>query len=461
MARWIFPLAALVGGLSGLLPRGASAEIPSNWDVATGDNVKWVVELGSYSYGGPVVADGRIFVGTNNESPRDPSVVGDRGVLMAFREEDGSFLWQATHEKLALELDYPEQGVCSTPRVEGDRLYYVSNRGELVCLDTEGFRDGENDGPFDDEARVDETSADVVWRFDFRQVLEVVPHYMSASTPVLDGDLVFALTSNGVDEAGHVPAPVAPSFIAVDKSSGTLIWADSSPRDLIDGQWSSPVVLHRDGRSQVLFGGGDGRLYAFEPQTGLALWSFDGNAAARLDGRNPRDFNAFVATPVVAGDRVFIGMGRDPEVGSAAGSLWALESSHRGELDEEAIVWKLGGEDFGRTIATVTIDGDLLYATDLNGFVVALNASTGAVHWRYDAFAPIWASPALIDGRLFVADTDGDVAVFESGPQMRLLAENEMGSPVYRRPVASNGTLFVMTTDRLFALATTPGPPPR
>src|SRR5687767_15209434 len=60
--------------------------LPSEWDVKTGKNVKWVAKLGSQSYGNPVVSGGMVFVGTNNELLRDPKQPGDRGVLMAFRE---------------------------------------------------------------------------------------------------------------------------------------------------------------------------------------------------------------------------------------------------------------------------------------------------------------------------------------------------------------------------------------
>src|SRR5439155_13944323 len=75
--------------------------LPVEWDIKTKKNVKWVADLGSQSYGNPVVAGGMVFVGTNNENPRDPKQPGDRGVLMAFRESTGEFLWQQTHEKLA------------------------------------------------------------------------------------------------------------------------------------------------------------------------------------------------------------------------------------------------------------------------------------------------------------------------------------------------------------------------
>ena len=122
--------------------------IPTTWDIKTKKNVKWMAQLGSQSYGNPVVAGGQVYVGTNNELVRNPKEAGDRGVLMCFRESDGKFLWQHTNEKLAAgrAYDWPFQGVCSSPLVEGDRLYYVSNRCELVCLDTHGDGNGGREG---------------------------------------------------------------------------------------------------------------------------------------------------------------------------------------------------------------------------------------------------------------------------------------------------------------------------
>ena len=90
--------------------------IPAAWDVTTGRNIKWIARLGSQSFGNPVVAGGKIFVGTNNQARRQPGVKGDRGVVVCFREADGAFLWQIVHDKLASGRvnDWPMQGVCST-----------------------------------------------------------------------------------------------------------------------------------------------------------------------------------------------------------------------------------------------------------------------------------------------------------------------------------------------------------
>ena len=74
--------------------------IPDTWDVTTGKNIKWVAQLGSQSFGNPVVAGGKIFVGTNNQFVRQPKIKGDKGIVMCFNESDGKFLWQNAHDKL-------------------------------------------------------------------------------------------------------------------------------------------------------------------------------------------------------------------------------------------------------------------------------------------------------------------------------------------------------------------------
>src|SRR5262245_15138567 len=198
--------------------------VPDQFDVVAGEGVKWAADLGSKAYGGPVVSGGKIFIGTNNDKPRNPAIKGDKGILMCFREADGQFLWQAVHDKLASGRvnDWPREGICSSPFVEGQRVYYVNNRCELVCADTEGFLDGKNDGVQDEQYK-GSTDVDVIWRLDMIKELNVFPHNLSTCSPLVVGDTVFLITSNGVDE-GHIniPSPAAPSFLAVDKATGKV-----------------------------------------------------------------------------------------------------------------------------------------------------------------------------------------------------------------------------------------------
>ena len=110
-----------------------------------------MARLGSQTYGNPVVANGKVFIGTNNGAgylKRYPAEV-DLGVLLCFDEADGKFLWQDSSEKLPTGRvnDWPLQGICCTPLVEGNRLWYVTSRGEVKCLDTEKRKAGTTDEP--------------------------------------------------------------------------------------------------------------------------------------------------------------------------------------------------------------------------------------------------------------------------------------------------------------------------
>jgi outer membrane protein assembly factor BamB len=426
--------------------------LPVSWDVQTGTNIKWKVELGTTSYGNPVVADGKVFVGTNNDNPRDPGVKGDKGILLAFRESDGKFLWQAVSDKLesGKANDWPEQGICSSPAVEGKRLYYVTSRGELVALDTEGFLDGTNDGAYQQEARTGPGDADVIWKLDMMKELGVFQHNMANSSPVVWGDLVFVETSNGRDDSHEtVPAPKAPSFIAVNKLTGKVVWQDNSPGDrILHGQWSSPAMGEVNGVMQVFFPGGDGWLYGFHARTGEKLWRFDLNPK---DAVWPKTRNDGIATPVYAEGRVFLATGQDPENGDGVGHLYAIDPAKTGEITDTGRVWHF--DKIRRSISTAAVSDGLLFISDFAGFLHCLDAKTGAPYWTYDTLAAVWGSPLVADGKVYLGDEDGDIVVFEAGRQMKKLAEFSMGSSVYGTPVAANGVLYVMHRSMLFAIA--------
>ena len=437
----------------------AVKNLPVSWDVQAGTHIKWKAELGTTSYGNPVVADGKVFVGTNNGNPRDPQVKEDKGILMCFRESDGKFLWQAVTDKLesGKENDWPEQGICSSPAVDGKRLYYVTSRGELVALDTEGFLDGKNDGPYQEEPRKGPADADVIWKLDMMKELGVFQHNMANSSPLVWDDLVFLETSNGRDDSHEkVPSPRAPSFLAVNKHTGKVVWQDSSPGDrILHGQWSSPALGEVNGVMQVFFPGGDGWLYGFNARTGEKLWRFDLNPK---DAVWPKTRNDGIATPVFADGRVFLATGQDPENGEGVGHLYAIDPAKTGDVTETGRVWHY--DKIRRSISTAAVAEGLLFISDFSGFLHCIDAKTGAPYWTFDSLAAVWGSPLVADGRVYLGDEDGDVVVLQAAKQMKKLAEINMGSSVYGTPVAANGVLYVMHRSTLFAIvATNPGPP--
>jgi len=334
--------------------------VPTTWDVKTKKNVKWMAELGSQSYGNPVVADGLVFVGTNNENTKDPAVKGDKGVLMAFRESDGAFQWQDVNDKLPAGRanDWPFQGVCSSPLVEGDRLYYVTNRCEIRCLDTHG--DGNK-------------HSKVIWKFDMMEEVGSQPHNMSNSSPVSYGDLLFVSTANGQDESHvHIPSPRAPSIIAVNKQTGKLAWEDNSVEDrILHGQWSSAAVGKIGDVVQVVIGQGDGWVRGYEALSGKKLWEFDLNPKESVW---PKTRNEVISTPVIYDNKVYIANGQDPEHGEGVGHLYAIDATKRGDITQSGRIWHY--DKIRRSISTGAIYNGLLFYADFSGFLHCLDVNT-------------------------------------------------------------------------------------
>jgi outer membrane protein assembly factor BamB len=475
------------GSISRNMVNTFERNVPSEWSVEEGStkNVKWVVDLGSKAYGGPVVAGGKVFIGTNNEKPRNPKVKGDKGILMCFRAADGQFLWQAIHDKLPAGLvnDWPREGICSTPVVEGNRLYYVSNRCEVICADTEGFLDGKNDGVQDEKYQT-KTDADIIWRLDMIGELSVFPHNLAVCSPLIVGDNLFVITSNGVDE-GHIniPQPKAPSFIVLNKKTGKLLWQDNSPGEkIMHGQWSNPVYAVANGRPMVVFPGGDGYLRAFEPDTGKLLWKFDcnpKNSVYKLGGKGTK--SDFLATPVIYENKAYVGVGQDPEHDEGVGHFWCIDITKEPtnpdkdvspvndnfdpkapENKDSALVWHFGGPGdpkkigrnyyFGRTMSTAAIHDGLVYIAELAGYLHCLDAKTGQEYWQHNMNAATWSSPYWVDGKIYMGNDGEKILVFQDGKEKKLLNEIDMGSKVRATPVAVGGVLYVMTENQLFAI---------
>jgi len=424
-------------------------DLPTAWDIKSGKNIRWSAALGSQSYGNPVVANGVVLVGTNNEAPRDPKQGGDRGVLMAFDEKTGEFLWQQTHEKLPAGRanDWPYQGVASSPAIENGRIYYVSNRGVLICLDIKGFANG-NDG-VTTEKLTGPKDADVIWEFDMMEEVGAYPHNLSNSSPVILGDLIYVSTSNGQDESHvNIPSPKAPAIIAVNKTTAKLVWEDNSVNDkILHGQWSTPAVGKVGGVDMVVSAQGDGWVRGYEAVSGKKLWEFDTNPK---DSVWPRTRNEVIATPVIYKDRVYIANGQDPEHGEGVGHFYAIDATKRGDITTSGLVFHF--DKIRRSVSTAAIVDDLVYISDFSGFLHCLDANTGQEYWVHDTFAAIWGSPIVIDGKVYLADEDGDIVILQTGKTEKVIAEINMGSSVYATPVPANGALILNNRNTLYSI---------
>ncbi|MDX1961818.1 MAG: PQQ-binding-like beta-propeller repeat protein [Pirellulales bacterium] len=511
------------GGSPGRNNAPEASNLPTEWEItmdpSTGKfvpekskNIKWAVPLGSQTYGNTVVANGQVYVGTNNGAAylkRYPATV-DLGVLLCFDEATGKFLWQDSSEKLPTGRvhDWPLMGICCSPLIDGERLWYVTSRGEVKCLDTRGFHDDENDGSVKDEKFTAKDEADVIWNFNMMKQLGISQHNMCSCSVTIAGDYLFVLTGNGVDE-GHtnLPAPKATSFLVLNKNNGQVIWADNTPgENVLHGQWSSPAFAEIGGIPQLVFGAGDGWVYSFDArgENGKAklLWKFDCNPKTAKYTLQGADRNHIIGTPVIYDGLVYVAVGEDPEHGEGQGHLWCIDplkktdgsdvspelvfntadpqtpiphkrnqacEKEKGDFTRanpnSAALWEYASHDANndgkldfeekmhRTIGTVAISGDLLFVVDFSGLVHCLDRQTGVPHWTHDMLAVSWGSPLIADGKMYCGDEDGDITIFTVGKEKDVLGEINMGSAVYSTPIVANGVLYISSKNYLFAIA--------
>ncbi len=445
-------------------------------DLSTAVNVKWGVKLGDAFYSTPSVAGGKVYVGGLDD--RD-------GIFVCFDAASGRRLWQwrapprdvpHTIDGFSIGIsDMPQQiGVCSSAAVEAGRIYFVSNRFDVLCLDAAG-------------SKLKPGDARVLWTFDMWAKLGVFPCDVANGSPLVVGDLLYVPSSNGVDrntfgdpaseKNRKIPAPNAPNLIVLDKRDGRLVATDNAPimPHILHGQWSSPSLGVVAGRKLVFFSGGDGVCYAFEALASVpkkpvrlkTVWSCDciPPQYKATGGREPIAYyclgdrrvrgtlnkndgkfvgrSEIIATPVFVNNRVYVAIGRDPAHGRGRGALHCIDPSGSGDITATGKVWTYLGLD--RTLSTVSVADGLLYICDVGGRLHCLDAATGKLHWVHETKSEVWGSTLVTDGKVYMPTSKG-LWVLAAGKTLKILNRIPLGAKVYSSPIVANGTMYVATS---------------
>lgn len=473
--------------------------LPADFDLATGRNVKWTAALGGDGHGTPVVAGGRLYVGTNNEEPRDLAHTGDRGVLLCLDEATGRLLWQLVVPKQEEDvyMDWPKTGISSPATVEGDRAYIVDNRGAVLCLDARGLANG-NDGPFRAEGAyytprgtnappkphiVGPLDADILWKFDLKTnpAVNIWPHDAAHSSALIRGNHLYINTGNGVDNTHKViRRPHAPSLVVLDKRTGELLAVDGEGMgaDTFHCTWSAPASGRVGGRDTIVFAGGNGVVYGFEPLPAnptiakgstlklSKLWQFRFDPTSPSDNPHPYLNNRVTGPaniygmPVVLDGQVYVAGGGDWFWGKNSAWLKCFRPEGSGDLGTNALVWSY---ELGRhTMATPAVAAaeGLIFSTDSMRSLHCTDAKTGTRIWTHELGGEIWASALVADGKVYLGTRRGDFWTFALSREKQVLSRVELGAPTSATAVAANGALYVASARNLYALHIPPQPQP-
>ncbi|MHC4249354.1 MAG: PQQ-like beta-propeller repeat protein [Planctomycetota bacterium] len=478
------PLSAvlLLVALAGSSAPAQDADRAALPDVFRAEDLLWSIRLGSHQYTVPIINDGQLFIGVNDAGLKHSTFrPSGGGALMRLEPETGKVVWQMVIPRYEEGNIKPSHfniwrcGVCSQPAFDGKRLYIVGPRGDVLCLDRNGQTDG-NDGPYMNEAEYMEapgyelrkTDGDIIWEFNMVRDAGVVPHDVCGSSPLLVGKYLYACTSNGLDNRHRfMVKPDAPALIVLDKDTGELVAveAEGISKRTFHCNWSSPVAATARGKPVVVFGGGDGILYGFEPvarSTGRPqrlkkLWQYDCNPKEYRfdpDGKEKRysQYNRptpdgpseVISIPAVAGSRVYVAIGQSPMHRQGQGMLTCVDAATGKKVWESAKV--------DRTTAQPAVVDGLVYISDYTGRLHCLDADTGAHYWQHDLQDKVWfASPIVADGKVYISTEHRGMWILKAGREKQVLGNSRFKSPAITL-MARDGVLYLPTQKRLFAV---------
>jgi outer membrane protein assembly factor BamB len=419
---------------------------------------------------------------------------------MCFDEKTGNLLWQLVVPKREEDpyLDWPETGISSPATVEGERVYIVSNRGEVMCLDPLGMANG-NDGPFTNEAAhciprqagsaqttnshsaaavdgmpasgIGPLDADILWLFDLTAGAGIWSHDAAHSSILIRGDYLYLNTGTGVDNThSRIRTPDAPSLVVLDKRTGRLVARDGEhiAPNIFHNTWSSPSLANLESGPLILFGGGNGILYAFNPIEGKApagpgpqilqkVWQFDFDPDApktnvhKFTGNRREGPSNFYGMPVFKDNRIFAAGGGDLWWGKNEAWLKCIDTSKREPDGSPKLLWSYPLQK--HVLSTPAIYNGMVFIADCGRKFHCVDAQNGTAIWTHDLEGEVWASPLVADGKVYLGTRSGAFYIFAADKEKRVLTTTQLDAPISGTATAANGVLYIATMTHLYALS--------
>lgn len=408
----------------------SNCQVPTQWDVESGKNVKWKTRIPGLGHSSPIVWGNRVFVTTCVSGADDAGLrvvlygditpVEDDTVhtwrVYALDTQTGRIVWEkVAHKGVPRVKRHPKSTHAnSTPSTDGRNVIAFFGSEGLFCYDLDGnLRWSKDFGTLDSGYyRVPEAQ----WGF--------------GSSPIIYNNLVIVQC----DVQGE-------SFLAAFHiDDGREAWR--TPREEVP-TWSTPTVVPDEQRPQIIVNGYR-HIGGYDFRTGEVIWRLSGG------GDIP------VPTPIVAHGLVYI-----TNAHGGLAPIYAIHTSAAGEVtlpsDEatsEHLAWSYRRR--GNYMQTPIVVDDYLFACRDNGVLTCFDAKNGKVLGQKrlgTGRTGFTASPIAADGKLFFSSEEGDVYVVKAEPEPEILHVNRMGEFCMATPAIADGRLFIRTQDHLFCIA--------
>lgn len=398
--------------------------LPADW--STTENIAWAADLPGSAASTPVVAGGRVFltgVDTAHETLQ----------AMCFERADGRLLWSRDVAR-GVRRDYRSTYANASPVTDGTRVVFYFANGDLACFDCDGkpcwARNIERDfGPFA-----------FFWTF--------------GGSPLLyDGRLYLQICQRDVpvEGRGRSDRENESFLLALDPRTGDTLWRSVRASNAVAESREShttPFPMVCQGKTQLILAGGDA-LTGHDPADGRELW--------RWDDWNPRRVAQWplIASPVGAEGVALVCVPKGQPV-------YAIRVDQAGTLDDQGVAWDTRATKpiTSEVPSPAYYDGDFFVLSDSRKSLSRLDPRTGRVKWsvRAPGSAKYEASPLAADGKIYLINFDGEVAIVNAadGEVLRVIPMDEpgQGEMVRSSIIAAHGQLFIRTTRRLYCVGT-------
>jgi outer membrane protein assembly factor BamB len=390
---------------------------------AANSNVLWRAPVGGISE--PIIQNGRVYIITKTGEAKGGKTTGE-GVHQQERvvcfDAKGKQLWEHKYNVFLTDIVRDRLGwghLCGDP--ETGNVYVQGSQGFFQCFDKDGK---------------------LLWQHSLTEEFGRVTGYGGrVVSPVVDEDLVILGLVNsswGEQTIGGT------RFLACDKRTGAVRWWASTGYRVKDTYYSNPVVANVGGQRLLISGGGDGGVHAFKVRTGEKVWSYIFCSGA------------VNCSPVVQGNRVYIGTGEEIENSDVQGRVICLDGSVV-EKGEPKLVWKVDG--IKDKFASPVLHEGRLYVCDELGRMFCLDADSGKEIWQYQFGRNTKGSPVWADGKLYIGEVDGRFHILRPGADScKELAAVRFRSPgvapveINGSPAVADGRLYFMTNYELFCV---------
>jgi outer membrane protein assembly factor BamB len=359
-------------------------------------NVKWKVAVPGRGHSSPIVWKDHLFLTTAAEG-------GARMSMLAFNRATGKLLWDTPIPSSGVERTYwKNSNASATPVTDGQLVYGSFGTHGLAAFDFNGK---------------------LVWT---RKLGDLRNYHGSAGSPVLYKDRIFIYQDHsGSENLGSFAA-------AFNARTGTVIWKTDRAESV---GWGTPVVVDAGDHDELVINS-EGKVYAYDPQTGAELWTVRGT------------MREVIPTPVVGHGLIFASSGR-------AGPTLAIRPGGKGDVTATHLAWSSPrGSPF---VPSPIVHGDLLYMiNDMQSILTVLEAKTGATVYQDRLGEParegFSSSPVAVGNKLFFTNDRGQTFVVEAGRTFKLLRTNELHAQVLASPALVDGTWYWRTDKELLAI---------